>query len=304
MVTRRDTLETFRARLVQLIDDSRLSRTAFADSVGIDRSTLSQLLSGTNRRLPRVDTLVALATSGDVSLDWLLGLTHEGRVRTDIVRETTAIEPGGYGNEEGLMAWLREAIGVKIRYVPSTLPDLLKTEAVIVYEAGPYLSRTPQQELDAAAEQMAWQLRPETDMECCTSIQGVEGFARGEGIWRALSPEIRQAQLDQMIERVDELYPTFRWFLYDGRQRFAAPVTIFGVQRAALYIGHIFVVLNAPEQVRALVRNFDDLIRSAVVQPPDVPEFLRRLRAEVVDAAASPSRDLQQPATSAGDRSS
>jgi hypothetical protein len=56
--------------------------------------------------------------------------------------------------------------------------------------------------------------------------------------------------------------------------------------------------------VRALVRNFDDLIRSAVVQPPDAPEFLRRLRAEVVDAAASPSRDLQQPATSAGDRSS
>jgi hypothetical protein len=179
---------------------------------------------------------------------------------------------------------LREAIGAKVRYVPSTLPDLLKTEAVIVYEAGPYLSRTPQQELDAAAEQMAWQLRPETDTECCTSIQGVEGFARGEGIWRDLSPALRQAQLDQMIERVDELYPTFRWFLYDGRQRFAAPVTIFGVQRAALYIGHIFVVLNAPEQVRALVRNFDDLIRSAVVQPPDVPEFLRRLQPEVVAA--------------------
>jgi hypothetical protein len=43
-------------------------------------------------------------------------------------------------------------------------------------------------------------------------------------------------------------------------------------------------VLNAPEQVRALVRNFDDLIRSAVVQPPDVPEFLRRLQPEVVAA--------------------
>jgi hypothetical protein len=283
MLTRRDTLETFRARLVQLIDDSRLSRTAFADSVGIDRSTLSQLLGVANRRLPRVDTLVALATSGQVSIDWLLGLTHEGRVRTDIVRETTAIEPGGYGNADGLMAWLREAIGVKIRYVPSTVPDLLKTEAVIVYEAGPYLSRTPQQQLDSAAEQMAWQQRPETDMECCTSTQGIEGFARGEGIWRDLSPAVRRAQLDQMIDRVEELYPTFRWFLYDGRQRFAAPVTIFGVQRAALYVGHIFVVLNAPEQVRALVRNFDDLIRSAVLQPPDVPEFLRRLRDEVVD---------------------
>ncbi|MGH9135442.1 MAG: helix-turn-helix domain-containing protein [Acidimicrobiales bacterium] len=285
MLTRRDTLEMFRTRLVQLIDDSGLNRTAFADSVGIDRSTLSQLLSAANRRLPRVDTLVALATSGQVSIDWLLGLTHEGRVRTDIVREATAIEPGGFGNDEGLIAWLRDAIGLKIRYVPATVPDLLKTEAVIVYEAGPYLSRTPERELDSVAEQMAWQQRPETDMECCTSIQGVKGFARGEGIWRDLSPASRLAQLDQMIERVDELYPTFRWFLYDGRQRFAAPVTIFGVQRAALYIGHVFVVLNAPEQVRALVRNFDDLIRSAVVQPPDVTQLLRRLRDEIAAEA-------------------
>lgn len=283
MVTRRDTLDTFRTRFEQLIDDSGATRTAFADSVGIDRSTLSQLLSASNRRLPRVDTLVAVARSGQVSIDWLLGLTHEGRIRTDIVRET-AIAPGARyrGDDEQLTSWLREAIGLKVRYVASTLPDLVKTEDVIVYEAGPYQSKTPQQEIHSAAEHLAWQRRPETDTECCSSMQGVEGFARGEGIWRDLPPAVRRAQLDLMIERVDELYPTFRWFLYDGRERFAAPVTIFGLQRAALYIGHMFVVLNAPEQVRALASNFDDLIRSAVVQPPDVPDWLRQLRTEVV----------------------
>ena len=31
-----------------------------------------------------------------------------------------------------------------------------------------------------------------------------------------------------MIQLVDELYPTFRWFLFDGSRRYAAPVTVFG----------------------------------------------------------------------------
>ena len=43
------------------MEDARLSRSALAGHAGIDRSTLTQLLASDTVRLPRADTVVALA---------------------------------------------------------------------------------------------------------------------------------------------------------------------------------------------------------------------------------------------------
>ena len=48
-----------------------------------------------------------------------------------------------------------------------------------------------------------------------------------------------------MIELCEELYPTFRWFLYDARQRYATAITIFGLQRAVVYLGQMYLVLSS-----------------------------------------------------------
>ena len=162
--------------------------------------------------------------------------------------------------------------------MPSTLPDLLKSEEVIRFEMGDYVASRPEQKIETAAARLAWTRAPETDLECCNSVQQIETFARGGGIWRDLELSSRLAQLDHMIDLCTELYPTLRWFLFDGRQRFAAPVTIFGPLRAALYIGQMYLVLTSAEHVRTLTRQFDDLIKGAVVQPPDVPAFLKEQR--------------------------
>jgi hypothetical protein len=118
-------------------------------------------------------------------------------------------------------------------------------------------------------------------MEVCSPRQGVESFARGEGIWRDLPAAARRRQLLRMIALVDELYPTFRWFLYDGAKRYSVPLTVFGPKRAAIYVGHLYLVFNSTEHIRMLTANFDDLIRAAVMQPPDVPGFLRSLLDEL-----------------------
>ena len=112
-------------------------------------------------------------------------------------------------------------------------------------------------------------------------MQGITGFARGEGIWSRLSVASRREQLEQMIELADELYPTFRWFLYDGMRRYAPPVTVFGPQRAALYLGQLYLVLTSAEHVRTLIHNLDGLIRVATVEPPKIPSFLARLRRDL-----------------------
>ena len=277
MLDRKEFLATFRSRLGQVLASSGLSRTAFADRVAVDRSTLSQLLSPGNRRLPRLETLAAIATSEQVSLDWLVGLSQEGPVRTSILREEIAIERSAHSPfDERLLAWHADAIGYKIRYIPSTLPDLMKIEEVIRLELGHAAARTtPEQTMNLATERLAWQRRPETDMECLNSTQAIEGFARGETIWRNLDQSIRIAQLEHMTGLVEELYPTFRWFGYDGLYRYGPPVTIFGPKRACLYVGQMYAVFTGTEAIRALIENFDDLIRAATVQPREMPEFLR-----------------------------
>jgi len=285
-VDRRDFLDQFRERLERVIRDSGLGRGAFARQVGMDRSTLSQILSAETDRLPRVETLAAIGRTCHVSVDWLLGLSQQGALSGDILPEQASIERDALSPVDArLMAWHAEAAGYKIRYVPTTLPDLLKPPEVIRYEFEAFVASGPEQGIETAAARLALQRRPETDMEACSSIQSLEGLARGEGIWHALPPATRAAALAHMADLVEELYPTFRWFLFDGRERFSVPVTIFGPLRAAIYLGQHYYVINATEHIRALTEHFDDLIRGAVVQPPDVQALLRRLIAGL-DAAA------------------
>ena len=269
---------TFADRLGEAVRRSGLSKSEFAQRADVDRSTLSQLLSGGDR-LPRLDTVYALAAAHELSVDWLVGLSNTGPVEAELVLQHTSFEtPGPTPTDERLLAWLTEAADYKIRYIPATLPDLLKTDEVIRFERAPGEPGTAKTVIATTAARLAWARHPDTDMECCSSTQAITAFARGEGIWSRLATAARRDQLDHMIQLVGELYPTFRWFLFDGSKRYAAPVTVFGAQRAALYLGQLYLVLTSTEHVRTLSRHFDGLIRDAEHQASGIRTFLIRLR--------------------------
>ena len=275
---RRETVEIFRSRLQEVITRSGMSRTAFARQVGTDRSTLTQLLSREGTRLPRAETIASIAAVAQVSVDWLLGLSEEGQLGADVLDETVEVAAGaGSPADERLARWHAEASGYKIRYVPTTLPDLLKSEAVIRYEYVQHDTLVPEIRISQAEARLAYSRRPETDIEVCSSVQSLETFARGEGVWRDLPLEARREQLVLMAELLDELYPTVRWFLFDGRQRYSSPLTIFGPQRVALYVGDMYMVFTSTEHIRVLTQHFDSLIRAAVMQPPEVIAYVKRL---------------------------
>jgi hypothetical protein len=139
----------------------------------------------------------------------------------------------------------------------------------------------PDARRNSAERRLAYSRQPETDVEVCSSLQSVQGFAAGEGIWRRLDREVRRRQLGHMISLCDELYPTFRWFLFDGLRSFCWPMTIFGPQRAALYSGEVYFVFNSTGHIRTMTQQFDNLIRAAVVQPPEIGRYLNSLLQEL-----------------------
>ena len=285
---KRQTVEVFRERLTAAIERSGLSRSAFAERAGLDRSTLSQLLSQNNDRLPRAETIAAIAAREQISVDWLLGISQEGQLGAGVLAQVLEIESGaGSPADARLARWRAEAAGYKIRYVPTTLPDFLKTEEVIRYEYHEYDTRLPKVRIEQAEEGLAYTRQPETDVEVCSSIQALEEFAHGHGIWSRLPAAIRVAQLDAAATLMEELYPRFRWFLFDGLRCYSVPLTIFGPKRAAIYLGDMYFVFNSTEHIRVLTQRFDDLIRRAMVQPPDAIDLVRKLKKDLEVATES-----------------
>lgn len=284
---RNEVANLFRERLAECITESGVSRSTLARAVGIDRSTLSQLLRGEGDRLPRADTVAAIATHLNVSLDWLLGLSNDNRLSATIVHQSLEITPSAAApTDQQLAVWFEEARGYKIRHVPTTLPDLAKTDGVIAHEYRDFINKSTEDARSASEEKLAYTRMPETDVEICMPIQDLQVFARGEGLWRGLPVRERRAQIERLIQLTEELYPTLRLFLFDGRTNYSVPVTIFGPLRAAIYIGQMFFAFNTTEHIRVITRHFDTLIRGAVVQAPDVPAHLRDLLRDVADRAA------------------
>jgi transcriptional regulator with XRE-family HTH domain len=273
----RDLGPIFRERLQIVVDRSGITRAAFAKSIGVDRSALTQLLSGGSLRLPRADTLRRIAGAYAVSLDWLLGLSQDETLAAEIKPALEIAEAQGADEDTLLERWHKEAAGYKIRYVPSQVPDLLRTPDVIAYEYSGRAAPSPSWQLRNAEFRIDYNRRPETDMEVCMPRQRLELLAEGKGLWDGLPRAARKQQLDYMAKLVDELYPGFRLFLYDQRRTYSIPYTVFGPQRAAIFVGEMYLVLNTIDHIRALTRHFDNLIRNAVVAANQSAAYIRAL---------------------------
>jgi transcriptional regulator with XRE-family HTH domain len=275
---RAELVRLFRERLLAVMARSGLNQSSFATRAGIDRSTLSQILSPANDRLPRLESVASIARLGQVSLDWLLGLQEVESTDPGILTEHLSFERDAESPVDArLVSWLQEAAGYKIRHVPVNFPDVLKTPAVIDAEYVSFLTLSAQRRMEITQSRLDYLRRPETDMEAATPMQVIESFARGEGRWQSLPTEVRRAQIDHLIALCEELYPRFRWYLYDGQELYSAPITIFGPIRAAIYIGQSFLVMQSRDHIRSLIGHFDQLVRAAKVEPKDIPAYLRSL---------------------------
>lgn len=273
---RRALAALFRDRLATLAQRGQGGLARLARETGVDRSALSQFLDPAADRLPRAETLRAIAAARGVSADWLLGLSNAaqgGQTLAPALEIETAVYPDG---STPLERWRREAAGAKLRYAPSTLPDMLRLPELMDWEApGPQGAAR----LDHGEALLDDARLGDVDVEIAMPRQTLADLARGAGIWEALDPALRDRQLSHMADLCAAHYPRLRLHLYDGRRIFSAPFSVFGMVRAAVYLGRSYLVITAADQVRALARHFDLLVRDAETTADRAPAALRALAA-------------------------
>ena len=285
-IDKRDRADQFRQRLAQSARLKGLNQTRLAREVGVDRSTISQLMTGQSARLPNAQVVAECARALGVSADWLLGLTERPERAGDVLNAQLALtEAARSSADEQIDAWHREAAGYKIRHVPATLPDMLKTDEMLKWEYGPQLARTANQAIGAVGDRLGWFQNHDSDYEIAFPLHELESFARAEGYYRGLAADIRLAQIDRFLALCEEFYPSLRLFLFDARQVYSAPVTVFGPLLAVIYLGQHYIAFRESSRIRIFTQHFDFLVREAKIDARELPEKLRALRREVRSGA-------------------
>ena len=285
MVTKldkRDRAQLFRERLSQVMDERRETQSGLARMAGVDRSTISQLLLDGGARLPNAQLVASCASALGVSSDWLLGLSDRPERAADLIAAAMSITEAPRALvDEQIFNWHQEAAGYKIRHVPAGLPDMLKTPEMLEWEYTPSLGRTTGQAIGASEDRLEWMRGARSDYEIALPVHEMTAFASGTGYYADLSPDIRKAQLDHMIELHSQLYPTLRLYLFDARRLFSAPVTVFGPLLAVIYLGRNYLAFRDKERVQAISRHFDGLVRAAEVPAHTVTDHLIALHREL-----------------------
>lgn len=269
----------FRDRLARAMAERGMTQSGLARAVGADRSTISQLLAPATARLPNAQVAAECAAALGVSADWLLGLTERPERFADLLAASVSMTEAPRALiDERIFAWHQEAAGYKIRHVPATLPDMLKTPEMLRWEYEPQLGRTAEQAIGASQDRLRWMRNARSDYEIAVPLHELQSFADGTGYYAGLPLAIRRAQLDRLLELLDQLYPSLRLYVFDAHRLFSAPITIFGPLLAVLYLGRHYLAFRDSDRVTGITQHFDWLVREAEVGARDVPALLQRLR--------------------------
>lgn len=267
---------SFRERFRTLVEAEKENLSGFLRETGIDRSALSQFLDPKHDRLPRAETLRRIAEARGVSVDWLLCLENAPEGRQEMSTSNQIESAHAEDGASSLARWHYEAEGFKLRYVPSTLPDMLSLSDQTVEER---LSTDARGE--GVENVLSGFVLEDRDIEIAMPVQTLEDLSFRSGLWRNAPADLCRRQLDHIANVCSEFYPALRLHLYDGTKVFSAPFTVFGKLRAAVYIGDAYLTLTNPDQVRIFAKRFDYLVRQAIVPPDRVQEAVAKLATEV-----------------------
>ena len=281
-IDKRTRAEQFRIRLNRGLQESGLSQSALARQIGVDRSTISQLLTGDGARLPNAHVIGACASTLGVSADWLLSLSDRPESAAELLAGALSLSRAPRALvDERIFEWHREAAGYKIRHVPAALPDMLKTRALLEWEYAPHLGRTSGQAIGASEDRLAWMRQSKSDYEIALPIYELHSFAHGTGYYHDLPLATRIEQLDNFERLCTQLYPRLRVYLFDAKRLYSSPLTIFGPLLCVFYAGSHYMAFRDSDRIETFTQHFDVLVREADLTARQLPGHLRALKATI-----------------------
>lgn len=274
-MVKRDRVDLFRSRLEGATTTIGMSKSALARATGVDRSTIGQLFKKDLTRLPNAQLAADIAETLGVSLDWLMGLSNRPERPAAILASAISVAQAERASSGAqILDWHRESAGSKIRHVPATLPEMLKTEDFIEWEYNTLSPEAVEQVKIEAKGQLDWVKSGEADYEIAIPMHEVTSLAQGSGYYEGLSASQRTAQLRVIARQAAALYPRLRLFLFDAHALYSAPVTVFSNDLAILYVGQCYIALRERQRVMALSEHFDWLVRLCAVDAKDVGSVL------------------------------
>ncbi len=279
---KRERAEIFKQRLTDAVDRAGWSQTRLAQSAGLDRSTVSQLLVAEEPRLPSGQALAEIAAAIGSALGSARLLSNHRGAASEILEQAVQMtEAARHPVDEQVQRWTAEVLGAKIRHVPAGLPDIFKTDDVHQFEYETAVRRTPRQAISDSEAQLALLRRLDTDMEMALPVQVMESFVAGEWLWKGLPADVRRRQLEAMAAALEEFYPSARLYAFDQRELYSVPFSVYGQHRVAIYVGQRYLAFTAPHYVRLMARHFDDLVRAATVHGHEAAQWVASLAREV-----------------------
>lgn len=271
----------FRERLKEAMALKGMTKSGLSREAQVDRSTIGQLLKDGYPRLPNAQLAADAANALGVSTDWLLGLTNRPETPGDIVAAALSLSPAERTSaDEQLLEWHHEAAGYKVRHVPATLPDILKTKRMLEWEYASVRERQLPEAYSAMQDQLEWLSSGVSDYEISLPIHEIEACAAGTAYYKDVDRNVRYEQLNFIADQCEEMFPRLRMFLFDAHSVFSSPVTVFGPNLAVVYVGQCYLAFREIERVKSLSRHFDWLVREAVVDARNVPDYIRSLMKE------------------------
>ena len=255
-----------------------MTKSGLSRAAKVDRSTIGQLLKNDHPRLPNAQLTADAANALGVSTDWLLGLTNRPETPGDIVAAALSLSPAERTSaDEQLLEWHHEAAGYKVRHVPATLPDVLKTKRMLDWEYASVRERRLPEAFSAMQDQLQWLSSGVSDYEIAVPVHEIESCAAGTAYYKGVEKSVRYEQLGFIADQCDQMFPRLRIFLFDAHRVFSSPVTIFGPNLAVVYVGQCYLAFREVERVKSLSSHFDWLVREAVVDARNVSTHIRSL---------------------------
>jgi transcriptional regulator with XRE-family HTH domain len=275
IINKRDRSRIIRERIRTAMRLAQVTQAGLAEKTGVDRSTISQVLMEDSTRVPNAHFIASTGEVLGVSADWLLGLTDRPEKPSDLLAAHVRVtEAHRSAFDEQIMQWHHEAEGYKIRHVPATLPDMLKTDAMQHWEFAHYFSKTPDQAVRATEDLVEWLQSSGSDYEISMPLHEIESCAKGEGYYHGLDWQTRLQQINHIRDIHERLFPRLRITLFDARQVYSSPLTVYGPLVGVLYVGRFYLAFRESDRIRRLAEHFDYLVRESVVDSRNLSDFL------------------------------